>query len=89
MDNATYYQRNREIMLNRAKNYYENDKERLREQARNKYRNSSEEDKKKRENMEKIDIRICLKKRSKNLKNIKNEDIKKQKGLVIMNKTVF
>ena len=36
MDNTTYYQRNREIMLNRAKDYYENDKERLREQARNK-----------------------------------------------------
>ena len=51
MDNTTYYQRNREIMLNRAKDYYENDKERLREQARNKYRNLSEEDKnKKREN---------------------------------------
>ena len=28
----------------RAKNYYENDKEILREQARNKYRNLSEED---------------------------------------------
>ena len=36
MDNTTYYQRNRETMLNRAKDYYENDKERLREQARNK-----------------------------------------------------
>ena len=47
MDNTTYYQRNREIMLNRAKNYYENDKERLGEQARNKYRNLSEEDKNK------------------------------------------
>ena len=47
MNNATYYQRNREIILNRAKDYYENDKERLREQARNKYRNLSEEDKKK------------------------------------------
>ena len=45
MDNTTYYQRNREIMLNRAKDYYENNKERLREQARNKYRNLSEEDK--------------------------------------------
>ena len=66
MDNTTYYQRNREIMLNRAKDYYEYDKERLREQARNKYRNLSEEDKKKRENMEKIDIIICLKKKSKN-----------------------
>ena len=66
MDNTTYYQRNREIMLNRAKDYYENDKERLREQARNKYRNLSEEHKNKKENMEKIDIIICLKKRSKN-----------------------
>ena len=47
MDNTTYYQRNREIILNRAKDYYENNKQRLREQARNKYRNLSEEDKKK------------------------------------------
>ena len=30
----TYYQRNRDAILNRAKDYYENDKERLREQAR-------------------------------------------------------
>ena len=45
MDNTTYYQTNREIMLNRVKDYYENDKERLREQARNKYKNLSEEDK--------------------------------------------
>ena len=35
MDNIIYYQRKREIMLNRAKKYYENDKERLREQAKN------------------------------------------------------
>ena len=26
----TYYQRNRDVILNRAKDYYENDKERLR-----------------------------------------------------------
>ena len=46
----TYYQRNREIIPNGAKDYYENDKERLREQARNKYKNLSEEEKiKKRE----------------------------------------
>ena len=31
-----YYQRNRDVILNRAKDYYENDKERLREQARDK-----------------------------------------------------
>ena len=35
----TYYQRNREVILNRAKGYYENDKERLREKTRDKYRN--------------------------------------------------
>ena len=39
----TYYQRNRDVILNRAKDYYENDKERLRDQARDKYRNLSEE----------------------------------------------
>ena len=47
----TYYQRNRDVILNRAKDYYENDKKRLREQARDKYRNLSEEKKIKRENM--------------------------------------
>ena len=47
MDNTTYYQRNREIMLNRPKDYYEKDKEKLRQQARNKYRLFSKEDKKK------------------------------------------
>ena len=45
----TYYQRNREVILNRAKDYYENDKKRLREQARDKYRNLSEEEKKQKE----------------------------------------
>ena len=39
----TYYQKNREVILNRAKEYYENDNERLRRQARGKYRNLSEE----------------------------------------------
>ena len=47
MSNATYYQRNRCVILNRAKYYYENDKERLRELAKNKNKNSSEEDKNK------------------------------------------
>ena len=47
MSDLTYYQRNRDVILNRAKDYYENDKERLREQARDKYRNLSEEDKNK------------------------------------------
>ena len=41
----TYYQKNRDVILNRAKDYNENDKERLRGQARDKYRNLSEEEK--------------------------------------------
>ena len=42
----TYYQINRDVILNRSKYYYENDTERLRRQARNKYRNLSEKKKK-------------------------------------------
>ena len=41
----TYYQKNRDVILNRAKDYYENHKERSRGQVRNKYRNLSEEGK--------------------------------------------
>ena len=37
--------KNRDVILNRAKDYYENDKERLWQKARDKYRNLSEEDK--------------------------------------------
>ena len=48
-DNAylTYYQANKDVILNRARDYYENDKEKLREQAKSKYRNLSEEEKNK------------------------------------------
>ena len=38
MSGATYYERNRDVMLNRAKDCYENNKELLRERAKNKYR---------------------------------------------------
>ena len=40
----TYYQRNRDVILNRAKDYYENDKKRLREQERDKCRSLSKEE---------------------------------------------
>ena len=53
------------MILNRANDYYENDKERLRGQARDKYRNLCEEKKIKRENTEKANIAIYLKKRNK------------------------
>ena len=36
-DRTTYYEINRETILNKAKEYYENNKEILREKARNKY----------------------------------------------------
>ena len=32
----TYYEKDRDVVLNRAKDYYKNDKERLRVQARDK-----------------------------------------------------
>ena len=38
-----YYEKNRDVILNRAKYYYEKDKETIRAQARDKYRNLSEE----------------------------------------------
>ena len=45
MSETTYYQRNRDIMLNRAKDYYENNKELSRERAKNKYRSLWEDEK--------------------------------------------
>ena len=42
----TYYQRNRDVILNRANYYCENDKERLKGKARDQYRNSSKAEKK-------------------------------------------
>ena len=45
MSEITYYQTNRDIILNRAKEYYKNNKELLRERAKNKYRSLSEDEK--------------------------------------------
>ena len=76
-------------MLSRVKDYYKNDKERLRQQKKINIETYLKKIKK-RENMKKIDIIICLKKRSMNWKNIKNEDITKQKSQrIIINKIVF
>ena len=46
MSVKTYYQRNREVILKKAKDYYENNRELLRERTKNKYRELSEEEKK-------------------------------------------
>ena len=45
MSETMYCQRNRDIILNRAKDYYENNKALLRERAKNKYRSLSEDEK--------------------------------------------
>ena len=66
MSEETYYQRNKVTILNRAKEYFEYNKKRLGQQAKNKYRELSKEEKTYRENMEKIDILMLLKKRNKN-----------------------
>ena len=38
MSEATYYERKKDVILNRAKDYYKNNKELLRERAKSKYR---------------------------------------------------
>ena len=45
MSATTYYQRNREVILNRGNEYYKNNKEVLKEKAKNKYTELSEEEK--------------------------------------------
>ena len=43
ISDLTYFQKNRTVILSKAKDYYKNNKERLKEQAREKYRSLSEE----------------------------------------------
>ena len=84
----TYYQRNKDVILNKAKYYHKNDKERLREQAKNKYRNLSKE----RNNNKK---REYGKNRYRNMSEEKKQRLKEyQKNYyknlnIIMNKIVF
>ena len=85
----TYYQRNRDVILNRAKDYYESDKERLREHVRDKYRNLSEEEKNiKREYVKNRYHNMSEEKKTK-IKRIK-KIIAKQKNLnIVIDKIVF
>ena len=64
----TYYQRNRDVILNRAKDYYWNNKDRLREQARDKYINLSEEEKNNKEEFGKNRDRNMSEEKKKKLK---------------------
>ena len=45
MHETTYCKRNRETILNRAKDYYKNNNEKLKEKVGNKYRELSKEEK--------------------------------------------
>ena len=66
----TYYQKNRDVILNRAKGYYENDKERLKEQAIDKQRNLSEEEINKKREYGKYRYRNISEEKKKRLKRI-------------------
>ena len=48
ISDLTYYQKNRNVILNKTKDFYKNNQERLKEQARDKYGGLSEEKKIKR-----------------------------------------
>ena len=45
MSEATYYQRNKEVILNRANEHYRNNRDELKVKTRDKYRELSEEQK--------------------------------------------
>ena len=47
-NNLTYYQRNRDMILSKARDYYKNNNERLKKYANDKYRSLSEDKKKNR-----------------------------------------
>ena len=66
MDNTTYYQRDRDVALNKAKEYYKNNNERLNNKQEINVEAYLKKIRIKKENMEKIVIIICLKKRNKN-----------------------
>ena len=65
MSETTYYERNRDVILNRAKDYYENNIELLRKKSKNKYRELSEEERNIKREYERNRCIIYLKKRNK------------------------
>ena len=90
MSGMTYYQKNRDVVLKRAKNYYESDKERLREKARDKYRTLSEEDKNKRKEYGNNRYHNMSEEMKQKLKECQKKNVERQKSLnIIMNRIVF
>ena len=59
----TYYEKNRNLILNKAKDYYKNNEERLKEQVRDKQEVYLKKKKIKREKTGRLGITICLKKK--------------------------
>ena len=79
MNETTYYQRNRKIILNRAKEYDKNNKEKLVGKARNNYRELSDEEKNiKREYGRNRHQNMYIKKIKKTLKNTKKIIVKER-----------
>ena len=64
----TYYQKSRDVIVNRTKDYYENQKRKFREQARDKYRNLSEKEKNKKIESGKNRYHIMCKEKKQRLK---------------------
>ena len=88
---STYYQRNRDVILSRAKDYCENDEKRLREQARDKYKNLSEEEKSKKREYGKNRYRNMSEEKKENLKEYQKKLLRGKKclNMIIMNKCFF
>ena len=80
MSETTYYQRNREVILNRGKDYYENNKQLLRERAKNKYRELSEEEK---------NIKRDYGKKRYNISEENKKDYKKIKKIIVRLENIF
>ena len=65
MSEKNYYQKNKDVILNRVKDYYKNHKKDWENKQEKNTEIYKKKRKMKRENMEKTDIIICLKKGNK------------------------
>ena len=75
---SSYYQKNKEKLLNRAKNITKITKKDWENKQEINIENYLTKKKTQRERMEEIDIKICLKKINKDYKNIKKITVKKK-----------
>ena len=80
MSEATYYQRNRNLILNRVKGYYKNHNQILKHNARDQYRNLSEEEKKKKKKYGRNKYH--------NMSKEKKQKVKEYQKIVVMLKSI-